>query len=156
MSLKIWPFTSLSTPCKPVQNFADLPVLLEEMKSTMLAERGLGIAANQLGYNLSIFLLKSKNDIIEIINPEIISEEGEQFEDEGCLSFKNLFTRIKRPMQIHFKYVTRDNEPKEAIVYGKEAQCFAHEIDHLLGRTILDHANRSERKRILKELENVK
>lgn len=124
------------------------------MQKVMKEERGLGLAAPQIGHSLNIFIIRCKNEIVEIINPEIISTEGEQFEDEGCLSFKNLFTKIKRPYSIHFRCVDRNNIPREYLCYGKEAQCFAHEMDHLLGVTILDHSNRSERKRILKELKN--
>ena len=151
-SLKIWPSPELSIICSPVQNFAYIPDLIDQMIQVMNAERGLGLAANQIGHNISLFIMRCKSDIIEIINPEIISTDGEQYEDEGCLSFKNLFTKIKRPMQIHFRCVNKNNEPKEYIAYGKEAQCFAHEYDHLLGKTILDYANRQEKKRILKAL----
>lgn len=152
MKLLYYPDNTLLVPSKDVKNFADIPVLIQEMEKIMLAERGLGIAAPQCGHNLNLFLLKSKNQVIEIINPVIISSEGEQFLDEGCLSFKNLYTKIKRPYQIHFTYQDRNGMFKEGIVYEKEAQCFAHEFDHLQGRTILDYANRGEKKRILKEL----
>lgn len=151
--LKIWPDPSLSTACTKVTDFSEICALLDNMTKTMKLERGLGLAANQIGINLQIIIMRSKDDIIEIINPEIISTEGEQFEDEGCLSFKHLFTKIKRPLTIHFKCVNKNNEIKEYIAYGKEAQCLAHELDHLSGLTILNHANRQEKKRILKELE---
>lgn len=153
--LKYYPEEVLSTPCKDVANFADIGVLLDEMRAVMEQEAGLGLAANQIGHSLRICLMKSRGEIIEIINPRVIEESGEQFEEEGCLSFKSLSTKIKRPWEIFFSYQDRNGEEKNAIVYGKEAQCLSHELDHLNGKTILDYTNRAEKKRILKQLEKL-
>lgn len=150
--LKLWPNDILTKSCAKVENFAYIPDLLDQMHSEMASLNGLGISAPQIGHELQIMLVKCKYEIVEIINPEIISKDGEQYEEEGCLSFPGVYTRIKRPLQVYFKCQNRNGEEKQYLAYGMEAVCFAHEYDHLSGVTILDHSNRQERKRILKAL----
>jgi peptide deformylase len=151
-SLKIWPDPSLSTVCTEVTNFSEISALLDSMLKVMEETKALGLAANQLGYSSQIMLVRTRLEIIEIINPKIISTSEEQYENEACLSFPGITTKIKRPLQIHFTCQDRNGINKEYLAYGLEALCFAHEHDHLLGKTILDHSNRHEKKRILKLL----
>lgn len=150
MELILYPNDVLTKPCAEVKNFADIPVILDEMHTIL--GKDLGLACNQVGHSLRIFLLRTKNEVVEIINPVVLEESGEQYETEGCLSFKSIGVKIKRPYQIDFTYQDRNGILKSAIVYGMEAVCFAHEFDHLNGVTILEKVNRQERKRILKEL----
>lgn len=127
---------------------------LDQMKDTMKAANGLGLAAPQVGKNIRVFLIKEivGGRIVEIINPQVISQEGTQFIPEGCLSFPKITTQIQRPEQIHFSYVNRYNEKCEALVHGLEAIEFSHEFDHINGITIAERVNRQERKRIQKEM----
>jgi peptide deformylase len=155
MEILTYPNPALKQISTDVTIFDDvLNKFLDDMQSTMLGAKGLGLAAVQVGVAQKIMLIRElvSGKVVEIINPVIISEEGEQYLEEGCLSFSGIYTKIKRPLQIHFKYVNRTNEPQEGVVFGLEAIEFSHEHDHLLGKTILDHVNRKEKKRILKEL----
>lgn len=153
MKILSWPNHSLTLPCEKVISFdAQLVRFLDRMKDSMIEENGMGLAAPQVGINLQFFLMKdNKGDIVEIINPEILESEGEQYEDEGCLSFSGVTVKIQRSQSIHFRYQSKDGETHESVAFGREAICFQHEFDHLQGITIYDKVNRKERKRIDKE-----
>lgn len=154
MNIKTWPDSALSKKCQEVQSFDERLInILEELKDILTSENALGLAANQLGFTDRLFIIKLKNgEILEVINPEILEKTGEQYQNEACLSFPGIVVKIKRPKVIHFSYNDRNGEKKEAVVYDLEAIEWIHEFDHLNGVTLLDHLNRQERKRILKEL----
>lgn len=154
MNIKTWPDAALSKKCKEVIQFDERLInLLEEMKDILTFDNALGLAANQLGFTDRLFIIKLKNgDLLEVINPIIIEELESQFGLEGCLSFPGVFPNIKRAQQIQAKWKDRNGEEKEGIFVDLEAREFLHEYDHLNGKTLLDHLNRQERKRILKEL----
>ncbi len=154
MNIKTWPDSALSKKCAPVEKFDErLTNLLEELTDVLKDEKALGICANQLGFLECVFLIKLKNEeILEIVNPEILEQYGEQFGPEGCLSFRGIFPNIKRAKNVHAKWKNRNGEEKEGVFYDLEAREFLHEFDHTLGKTLLDNVNRAERKRILKEM----
>ena len=117
-----------------VENFdAKLFQLLDDMAETMYRENGCGLAAVQVGVLKRVVVIDIGEGLIELINPEIISEEGEQFEDEGCLSFPGEYCKTRRPAEVKIKAQNRDG--KWLILKGTElkARCFCHEIDHLNG-----------------------
>lgn len=150
MTIIKWPNKVLSKKSNLVTSFDNILLsYLDKMKDLMIKENGLGLSAPQVGLNLSFFLMKdNKDDIIEIINPEIMEQEGEQYENEGCLSFGNITIKIARPTSVHFRHQSKDGIFHEAIAWGREAVCFSHEFDHLQGVTIYDRVNRKQRKMI--------
>ena len=114
--------------------------LLDDMAETMYRENGCGLAAVQVGILKRVVVLDVGEGLMELINPEIISEEGEQFEDEGCLSFPGEQCKTKRPAVVKVK--AQNREGKWCIYKGTElkARCFCHEIDHLNGIIFKDRA----------------
>lgn len=107
--------------------------LLDDMKETMYQANGVGLAAVQVGILRRVVVIDCGDGYIELINPEIISTEGEQFAEEGCLSFPGQSGVTHRPAVVRVK--AQDRNGKWCVYKGEElkARCFCHEIDHLDG-----------------------
>ena len=120
--------------CKPVTSFDwKLHKLLDDMKDTLIDSNGVGLAAPQVGILRRVVLVDVGDEILELINPEIISVSGEQYGAEGCLSVPGKYGWVKRPMFATVKAQDRNGDWYE--VEGEEliARCFCHELDHLDG-----------------------
>jgi len=110
--------------------------LVGEMSKFMAANGGVGLAATQLGINKRIFIMGNFTKLIACINPKIISLSEEREADiEGCLSFPDLFMKVKRPTSCNVQYQTITGEVIERELTGLESRVFLHEYDHLLGIT---------------------
>lgn len=135
-----------------LDNVYTLDQFLYDMNETMLAENGMGLAANQIDWAFRIFILKNDTDYTEFINPEIISqEELVTFEDEGCLSIPGVTANTKRYRKVKLKWLNR-----EGIIFTGEftdLQAFAvqHEIDHLDGKLYIDTLGPVKRSMVLKK-----
>ena len=127
---------------RPVEKFDErLWQLLDDMRETMYLANGVGLAAVQVGILRRVVVLdcsQDKSGYIELINPEIIEQSGEQFEQEGCLSFPNEYGVTCRPAEVKVK--AQDRNGKWCVYKGTElrARCFCHEIDHLDGIVFKD------------------
>ena len=107
-----------------------------EMLQIMNTFKGIGLAANQVGLLKRVFTIKLKNQEqpFAMFNPEVISESKElQDNEEGCLSFPDLWLGVKRPKQIEAKYLDKDGKECTITLTGIDARCFLHELDHLNG-----------------------
>lgn len=130
---------SLRKKSKPVKDFDEsLWQLLDDMKSTMYENDGMGLAAPQVGVLRRVIIVDVNNDFIELINPEIISQKGEDIEEEGCLSVGNFRGRVKRPYKITVSAVDRFGYPFTVTGEKWLARCICHEIDHLDGILFVD------------------
>jgi peptide deformylase len=112
--------------------------LIEDMKETMIENDGVGIAAPQVGILKRIVIVMNGKEIVPLINPVIVSQEGEEVDVEGCLSVKKQTVTIKRPSKI---VVEALNEKGEKISFTAEhyyAREICHEVDHLDGILIVD------------------
>lgn len=116
--------------------------LLDDMKETMYTANGVGLAAVQVGVLRRVVVIdvEDENGAVELINPEIISSEGEQDGREGCLSFPGKMGYVKRPMTVTFKAQDRNGNWYEKTGSGIFARCVCHELDHLDGHVFLDLA----------------
>ncbi|MGG6310076.1 peptide deformylase [Paenibacillus macerans] len=118
--------------------------LLSDMADTMYDAEGVGLAAPQVGIlkRLIVVDVGDENGLIELINPEIVSTEGEQFGPEGCLSIPGYRGDVRRAMTVTVKGLDRNG--KEVSYTGSEllARAFQHEIDHLNGVLYTDVAER--------------
>ncbi|MCX7695564.1 MAG: peptide deformylase [Caloramator sp.] len=124
---------------KPVVKFDDrLKILVEDMIDTMYEADGVGLAAPQVGILKRVIVIDVGNGPKAYINPEIIYEEGEQIDDEGCLSVPNRRGQVRRPYKVKVK--AQDINGNEFIEEGEEllARAFCHEIDHLNGVLFID------------------
>ena len=121
--------------------------LLDDMKETMYHSCGVGLAGPQVGVLKRVVVMdvsEDRNEFIELINPEITYEEGEQTGNEGCLSLPGLYGVVTRPNIVKVKAQNRDG--KWCLYKGEQlkARCFCHEIDHLDGILYKDKLDEGE------------
>ena len=124
----------LAKVSRKVEKFdARLWTLLDDMKETMYKANGVGLAAVQVGTLRRVVVMDCGDGYIELINPEIVKTEGEQFEQEGCLSLPGEYGVTCRPAVVRVK--AQDRNGKWCVYKGEElkARCFCHELDHLDG-----------------------
>lgn len=127
--------------CRPVTDFNPrLHQLLDDMRDTLSQENGVGLAAPQVGVlRRAVIVLETnvpegeEEYIIELVNPEIIESDGEQYGAEGCLSVPGEYGLVRRPMHVKVRAQDRNGESFEVEGEGLTARCFCHEIDHLNG-----------------------
>ena len=141
MILKIvkYPEPVLSQPGEPVTEFNDeLRQFVADMFETMYAAQGIGLAAPQVAVSKRVTVIdlsmgKDPEQKLVLINPEIISREGKQYEEEGCLSFPDIREKIQRAFQVRVR--AQDEHGKWFEMDGEEllSRAFQHEIDHLDG-----------------------
>lgn len=129
--------------CKAVVKFDEkLHILLDDMYETMQSSDGVGLAAPQVGILKRAVVIDVGDGKIELINPEIVEESGEQTGSEGCLSVPGVFGEVTRPNVVTVK--AQDRDGKWFKITGKEllARAFCHEIEHLDGKLFLDRVIR--------------
>lgn len=125
--------------CKPVEKFdLRLKMLLKDMAETMYKNDGAGLAAPQVGILKRVCVVDVGDQLYELVNPTIVSAEGEQEGPEGCLSVPGRAGVVKRPMKVVVKAQNARGEAIEVIGEGFLARALCHEIDHLDGVLYLD------------------
>lgn len=112
--------------------------LLDDMWQTMYAYNGMGLAAPQVGILKRIVVMDVNNMKLELVNPTIVSSNGEDIEEEGCLSCGKIRGKVKRPMCVTVK--AKDRYGYDFTITGEKylARCLCHEIDHLNGILFID------------------
>ena len=124
-----------------IVGYDDLERFESDMIKLMLDERGMGLAANQIGITKRFFAIGHETfDTFQkhaiIWNPQVINSSEEKVIDvEGCLSFKDVFVKVERPKIIEVQYETTQGKTRFAKLNGMESKCFQHELDHLDGIT---------------------
>jgi peptide deformylase len=140
----------------------DLGKLVDNMFETMYEAGGVGLAAPQVSVSRRLFVMdvpgeNGESQKMAFINPEIVSVEGEQVGEEGCLSFPGLFQTIKREMRVIARAQNVKGETFEADLKDLAARCVLHETDHCDGIVFLDRMSSLKRelaKRKIKRLQN--
>lgn len=113
--------------------------LLDDMYETMKKSDGIGLAAPQVGILRRVAIIHTEDDnIVEFINPVIITQDGEQVCNEGCLSVPNRRHNVLRPMNLTVKAYDRDGKEFEQCFRGLDANVCCHEFDHLDGILFYD------------------
>ena len=124
---------------KPMQKFdLRLWLLLRDMADTMYKAEGVGLAAPQVGILRRVVVIDVGDGLIELVNPEIISTEGEQGGPEGCLSVPGRQGFVVRPSRVTVRAQDRKGKPLEITGEGFKARALCHEIDHLDGILYVD------------------
>lgn len=154
------PDSRLRTIAKPVETFDEkLQSLIDDMFDTMYHARGVGLAAPQIGVSLRlsvIDVLGDKTEQLVIINPEIISAEGEKEFDEGCLSVPGAYDKVIRAEKVTVSALDRTGKPFQVSGDGLLAECLQHEIDHLNGKLFVDLLSPLKRAMARRKLEKFK
>ena len=151
---------SLRQPSKEVHKVSQkIKVLVDDLLDTMYAQNGVGLAAPQIGENYRVFVIdvSTGNEPLHpmvFINPKIIKKSGAVISHEGCLSFPEAFTDVKRYANVMIKAMDRNGrsfvlEAKDGTLLARAIQ---HEFDHLDGVLFIDHViNRFEAEEVLKK-----
>ncbi len=127
--------------CKDVKNFnGELASLLDDMKVTVRAEDGAGLAAPQVGVDIRAVVIDVEEGFFELVNPEIYYEKGEQTGPEGCLSVKGKQGIVTRPEKVKVVYRDRYGRKHKLTAEGFCARAVCHELDHLDGILYIDKA----------------
>lgn len=153
MEIIKYPNDILQKVCEPVIEFGEqLHKTLDQMREVMIANNGMGLAANQVGIAKRFFIMKDlKGNIHEFINPKIVATDGIQNLEEGCLSLPGQFTALDRPAQVTVEAQDRNGETFKIGAIGIEAVCICHEYDHLDGLFYIDRLSRQQRRAILRQ-----
>lgn len=151
-----YPDPFLKTKAAPVEAVDDsVRQLIDDMIETMYLARGIGLASVQVGDPRRVIVLdvpgeedeeriKGKN-LISLVNPEIISAEGETVYEEGCLSLPGINADVERAAKLRVKALDRDGNPIEIEAGGLLAVALQHEIDHINGILFIDRLSRLKR-----------
>jgi peptide deformylase len=139
-----WGDAVLHAPSEPVREVdGAIASLLEDMVETMYAAPGIGLAAPQIGVPLRVIVIdlsvgEEPGGLIKLVNPEIVEKEGEQREEEGCLSIPGMAGTPVRPARVTVKGL--DSEGRERVYTATDllARAFCHEIDHIDGLLFVD------------------
>lgn len=118
--------------------------LKDQMIDLMLQSNGIGLAANQIGLDAKVFVFgDSKQNSTICFNPTILQYTKDTTVDvEGCLSFPNMFVKIKRPKEILARWYDENFEEQTVKIEGYSAKVYLHEFDHLVGVTIKDRVSK--------------
>jgi peptide deformylase len=161
----IWPDTRLREPSVAVTTVDDsLRALYRDLCDSMYAENGLGMASLQIGDTRKIFVVEPKlagfadtDPPLAFINPEVLEVSDElQDSEEGCLSFPEIYIKVKRPLRARLRAMGIDGVMFEIAGEGLLARCMLHENDHLTGKLLVDFVGPLKRQMIKKKLQRVK
>jgi len=131
----------------------NLKKLLKDMAETMYDAEGVGLAAPQIGISKRVIVVDvgDENGLVEMVNPVIVEQEGEQLGPEGCLSIPNLNGEVRRAERIVVQGQNSDGESITVNASGYFARAFQHEIDHLNGVLFIDHISKLKRDMVIRK-----
>ena len=142
-----FPHPVLRRKAEPVIEIDDeIRALIDDMAESMYGDDGAGLAAPQIGVSKRVIVLDAGFGFRAMINPEIV-EVGDATEtmDEGCLSLPGIRLDVQRPVHLVVRGKNEESETEEIIVDRLQARVFLHEIDHLNGVLLIDHASSIQR-----------
>ena len=157
-----YPDARLREAAKPVAEITpEILELVENMAETMYDAPGCGLAANQVGVPLRIFVIdtaaeEEPSDLKVFINPEILELDGVQIWEEGCLSFPGATEEIKRAERVKVKALDRDGKEFTLEAEGLLAVAVQHENDHLNGVLMIDKLSALKKRMMSKKVERAK
>lgn len=155
-----FPDPRLRTRAAPVTQVDDaIRRLVDDMFDTMYEAPGIGLAATQVNVHQRVIVIdvsEEKNEPRVFINPEIISRDGVEQMDEGCLSVPGVYETVERAERVKVRALNRDGQPFELETDGLLAVCIQHEMDHLEGKLFVDYLSSLKRERIRKKLEKLR
>ena len=140
--------TTVAEPVGKVNSY--LIKLVEDMRDTMYASHGVGLAAPQVSESVRLVVIDTSqgndpNQQLVLINPEVVEGEGEEVSEEGCLSIPEVIAEVSRANKIVVRATTLKGKTVEIQAEGLPARALQHEIDHLNGRLIIDSFNPLQR-----------
>jgi peptide deformylase len=119
--------------------------LIDDLFETMDAAKGVGLAANQIGVASRVAVVGAEGERLVMVNPVIMSAEGTDRAEEGCLSIPDVYAEVTRPARVVLEALGREGQPYRLEAEGLLARAIQHEIDHLDGILFLDHLSSLKR-----------
>jgi peptide deformylase len=152
-----YPSSVLLSPGDAVVNFdGELASLVKDMFDTMYDAEGVGLAAQQIGVPLRLFVMDCDGIKLVAANPEILSREGEQNGEEGCLSVGKIHAKVQRPERVVLRAQDVHGMTFERDATGLAARCFLHETDHCDGVLFIRHLSPLRRGMVTKKFQKMK
>src|SRR5712672_869362 len=152
-----YPDARLHKLAAPVTVFDEsLKKLVADMAETMYAAPGVGLAATQVDVHKQVIVIdasEGRNDLLVLINPEIVSREGTQYCEEGCLSVPGIYEPVERAERVTVRALDLDGKPFTRVADKLLAVCIQHEMDHLEGKVFVDYLSRLKQQRIKAKLQ---
>lgn len=150
-----YPDPRLRIEAEPVAAVTDeIRRLAEDMLETMYQAPGVGLAATQVDRHIRMLVMdisEERNQPWCLINPEVLSREGSEVGDEGCLSVPGVTEEVERAAKIRVRALDREGKVQEIDAEGLLAVCIQHEIDHLNGKLFVDYLSELKRQRLKKK-----
>ncbi len=140
-------------PVNTVDN--EIRTLIDELAETMYQAPGMGLAAPQIDVSKRVLVIdisEARHDLRVFVNPGLLTQEGEQTMEEGCLSVPGVYEEVTRAAKITVRALGGDGKPFELEADGLLATCVQHEIDHLDGKLFVDYLSRLKQQRVRKKL----
>ncbi|MEE9596474.1 MAG: peptide deformylase [Acidiferrobacterales bacterium] len=151
-----YPDPRLRRKALPVDTVDDeIRTLIDDMAETMYQAPGMGVAAPQIDVSKRVLVIdisEARNDLRVFVNPELLTQEGEQTMEEGCLSVPGVYEEVTRAEKVTVRALGGDGKPFELEADGLLATCVQHEIDHLDGKLFVDYLSRLKQQRVRKKL----
>jgi len=144
----------VATPVDVVDN--EIRKLVDDMAETMYDAPGIGLAATQIDVHKRVIVIdvsRDRSDLLVLINPEIVSGEGSQKLEEGCLSVPGIYEKVTRHEKVRVRALDRHGKAFELDADELLAVCIQHEIDHLDGKVFVDYLSPLKQQRIDKKLQ---
>lgn len=157
LDILIYPDQRLHKKAKPVEQVDErIKQLIDDMSETMYQAPGIGLAApqvNMLERIIVVDISESKDSLLAMVNPEIVSSNGLAEHEEGCLSVPGVYAQVQRCEKIRVRAQDRDGEMFELDADGLLGICIQHEIDHLDGKVFVDYLSHLKQGRIRKKMQ---
>ena len=152
-----YPDPRLEKVARPVERVDDaIRQLVRDLAETMYAAPGIGLAATQVDVHKRVIVLDvsdARDQLLVLINPVIVTREGEQECEEGCLSVPGVYDVVKRAEKVKVRALDGAGQPFELAAEGLLAVCIQHEIDHLEGKVFVEYLSRLKQARIRSKLQ---
>ena len=156
MSLKeiiIYPDPVIKKKSESVEEVdEEIKQLIDDMTETMYASRGVGLAAVQIGILKRVIVVNVGEELVALVNPEILENEGESKMEEGCLCLPGVLIDVKRSEKVKVKGLNEKGEEVVVDAEGLLARAFQHEVDHLNGILIINKVSRIKRELLTNKL----
>jgi len=133
----------------------EIRTLVKDMAETMYAAPGIGLAATQVDVHQRIIVIdisETRDELLVLINPKIITSNGKTETQEGCLSVPDVFDKVTRAEQITIQATNLEGKSFEMNATGLLAICIQHEMDHLMGKVFVEYLSPFKQSRILSKL----
>jgi peptide deformylase len=140
LEIKRFPDPALRKKGEDVKSVGlDEKKILADMAETMYLKGGVGLAAVQVGIQRNMLVIDIGDGLLKMVNPVILKREGDETQEEGCLSVPEKCINVKRSKKIAVDYLNEDGRAARLTSEGLLARVIQHEIDHLLGKLIIDY-----------------